>query len=143
MNKNTNLPPGFLSVEEAIKLIESDTRKEPVVDVLFMVNNLPYLRVNGNFNIKLLTKKDGKIVDNGSRFVQIESDFQRISLEHALTEHYKQATGKEIDPEQIGLSSVTAAYDDNGGSTVRPRLNDKPMTKFGDPTIGGNQDVNE
>lgn len=140
---NTNLPHGFVSVEEAIKLIESDTRKEPVVDVLFMVNNLPYLRVNGNFNIKLLTKKDGKIVDNGSRFVQIESDFQRITLEHALTEHYKQATGKEIDPGQIGLSSITAAYDDNGGSTVQPRLNDKPMTKFGDPTIGGTQDVKE
>lgn len=140
---NTNLPHGFISVEEAVKLIESDTRKEPVVDVLFMVNNLPYLRVNGNFNIKLLTRKDGKIVDNGSKFVQIENDFQRVTLEHALTEHYKQATGKEIDPEQIGLSSVTSAYDDNGGSTVRPRLNDKPMTKFGDPTIGGNQDVNE
>lgn len=93
----------FISIDDAIRLIDKDTRKDPVVDVDYMVNASPYIRVNGNFTIKLLTRAaDGRIVENGVKFVQIASEWDKSRLKHAIFEHYKNATGKEIIEESIG-----------------------------------------
>ena len=48
---NNNIPNGFISVEDAISLIESDTRSNAKVDTAFLLRNLPYLRVDGNYTI--------------------------------------------------------------------------------------------
>lgn len=139
-----NLPNGFVTIEEAIKLIESDTRKDPVVDTAFLVNGLPYLRVNGNYNIKLLSRNDdGKIVSKGNVYVQIKSEWERSNLEHAIIEHYKETSLNHtvIDPEKIGIRSITTAKDEDTNPTGRAMVNPTPMTKFGDPTTGGTRDV--
>lgn len=139
-----SLPNGFVSLEEAIKLIESDTRKDPVVDTVFLVNSLPYLRVNGNYNIKLLGRADdGKIVSKGSVYVQIRSEWERSNLEHAILEHYKLVSRDHvvINPETIGLRSITTAKDEDTNPTGQAMINPKPMTKYGDSTAGGERNV--
>lgn len=143
-NMNNNLQPGFITIAEAIKLIESDTRKDPVVDGDFLVDSSPYIRVGGNFNIKLLTRaKDGRIVDNGNRYVQITSEWEKAQLVHAIFEHYKQATGKALKPEEIGVHSITTAIDEDKNPTGAIREMDEPMTKVGDATVGGESEINE
>ena len=142
--QETTLPPGFISIDEAISLIESDTRKNAVVDTAFLLRNLPYLRKDGNYNIKLLTRNsDGKIVTNGSKFVQIETEWDKSRLEHAIVDHYKKVTGRNVEPEKIGLRSMTTTVDEDTNPAGRVIANKKPMTKYGDPTSGGSREVVE
>jgi len=141
-----SLPAGFISIEDAVELIESDKRDNPVVDTAFMLRGLPYLRVNGNYNIKLLKRdENGRIVENGSKFVQIASEWERAQLEHAIVEHYKKTSRdhREIDPATIGLASLTTTIDEDKNPTGRLSVNDQPMTKYGDPTSGGEKTVEE
>ena len=139
-----NVTGKIISVDEAIEIIETDNRQNPVVDTVFLVNSLPYLRVNGNYTIKLLGRNaDGKIVSKGSTFARITSDWELSKLKHAITEHYKENTRNhiEINPDAIGVRSVTTAMDEDNNPTGRAMINPKPMTKFGDPTTGGTKEV--
>ena len=101
--QNNNLPNGFISVMDAIALIESDSRSDAKVDTAFLLRNLPYLRVDGNYNIKKLKHENGKVVEDGEVYVTISSEYEKAMLEHAITEHYKNVTGRIVDPEKIGL----------------------------------------
>lgn len=130
--QNNNLPNGFISIEEAIKLIESDTRSDAKVDTAFLLRNLPYLRVDGNYTIKKLKHKDGKVVADGQTYVHISSEYDRAILQHAITEHYKNVTGRIVDPETIGLRSLTTAVDDQKNPGGRIAKNDKPRVQAGD-----------
>lgn len=142
--QNTNLPNGFIPVMDAIKLIESDSRTDAKVDTAFLLRNLPYLRVDGNYNIKKLKHVDGKVVEDGEVYVMIASEYERAMLEHAITEHYKNVTGRVVDPEQIGLRSITTAVDDEKNANGYLMNNDKPMVKAGDDLVSGvNQSVKE
>lgn len=142
--QNNNLPNGFITVADAIKLIESDSRSDAKVDTAFLLRNLPYLRVDGNYNIKKLKHENGKVVEDGEVYVTVSSEYEKAMLEHAITEHYKNVTGRIVDPEKIGLRSVTTAVDDEKNAGGRLMVNDKPMIKAGDDIVSGvNQTVNE
>lgn len=130
--QNNYIPTGFISVEEAIKLIESDSRSDAKVDTSFLLRNLPYLRVDGNYTIKKLKHKDGKVVPNGETFVQIRSEYDKAMLQHAITEHYRNVTGQIVDPETIGLRSLTTAVDDEANPQGRVTSNKKPLIKAGE-----------
>lgn len=141
--QNNNIPIGFISLEEAIKLIESDTRSNAKVDTSFLLNNLPYLRVDGNYTIKKLKHEGGKVVPDGKTQVQIRSEYERAMLEHAIVEHYKLVTGYDINPESIGLRSMTTAVDDEKNPGGRVTKNEKPLTRAGDDLGSGNRTVAE
>lgn len=142
--QNTNLPNGFIPVMDAIKLIESDSRTDAKVDTAFLLRNLPYLRVDGNYNIKKLKHENGKVVEDGEVYVMIASEYERAMLEHAITEHYKNVTGRIVNPENIGLRSITTAVDDEKNANGYLMNNDKPMIKAGDDIVSGvNQTVKE
>lgn len=142
--QNTNLPNGFIPVMDAIKLIESDSRTDAKVDTAFLLRNLPYLRVDGNYNIKKLKHENGKVVEDGEVYVMIASEYERAMLEHAITEHYKNVTGRVVNPENIGLRSITTAVDDEKNANGYLMNNDKPMIKAGEDIVSGvNQTVKE
>ncbi len=142
--QNTNLPNGFVTVADAIKLIESDSRTDAKVDTAFLLKNLPYLRVDGNYNIKKLKHENGKVVEDGEVYVMISSEYERAMLEHAITEHYKNVTGRVVNPENIGLRSITTAVDDEKNANGYLMNNDKPMIKAGEDIVSGvNQTVKE
>lgn len=142
--QNSNLPNGFVTVADAIKLIESDSRTDAKVDTAFLLRNLPYLRVDGNYNIKKLKHENGKVVEDGEVFVMVASEYERAMLEHAITEHYKNVTGRVVNPENIGLRSITTAVDDEKNANGYLMNNDKPMIKAGEDLVSGvNQTVKE
>lgn len=128
------LPNGFISVEEAIALIQADSRKDATVDIAFLVKNLPWLEKNHNYTIKLLRHEGGKVVDNGIKYVAIENDYQKEMLKHAITQHYKDLSGREIDPDTIGIRKITTAIEDNNPQG-RPTINKTSNTNIGDTIL--------
>ena len=126
-----NLSNGFISVEGAIALIQKDTRTNATVDVAFLVKNIPWLEKNRNFTIKLLRHENGKIVENGIKYVAIENDYQKEMLKHAIVQHYKDLSGRDIDPETIGVRRITTAVEDDNPKG-RPRVNKTSKTNIGD-----------
>lgn len=135
---DNNLPTGFISVEEAIKLIESDTRSDAKVDPDFLLRNLPFLRVDGNYTIRKKKHEKGRVVDDGNTRCHIFNDYQRSMLEHAIVEHYKQASGRDIDPETIGIRKLSTEVDDENNPQGRIISNRKSSTKVGDNMMSGN-----
>ena len=134
---DNNIPTGFISVEKAISLIESDTRSNAKVNTAFLLRNLPYLRVDGNYTIKKLKHENGKVVDDGEEFAHIFSDYQRSMLEHAIIEHYKMVTGRDIDPESIGIKKLMTTVDDEKNLSGRIMRNTESSTKVGDTLVSG------
>lgn len=138
------LPPGFITVEEAVELINSDTRTNPTVNVDAMLESLPFLRIEGNFNImKMKTDPNtGYAVPAGSTYVQIETEWDRAQIEHAIIAKKKEATGIEVDPMTIGVTNMTTAVDDEKNPSGKFKVNDQPLTKVGEVTAGGSEKEN-
>lgn len=140
MSPKQDLPPGFIHVEEAIALIQKDTRENAVVDLQFLANNIPYMRVNGNYNIRLLkTVEDPvthqhKVVRNGSVYVTLYSEYDKQVLLRAITDAFEERTKVKLDTKNIGINKVTSMVDEEKGANdariVRP--NQESTIKPGD-----------
>lgn len=132
---DNNLPTGFIPVEEAIKLINEDTRADAKVDTKFLLAGLPYLRVGGTYNIRLMKHENGKAVRNGEKFVIIANEYERAMLEHTIVEHYKAMSGNvnfKYDSENAPTKSLSTTVDDEENPTGKIVKQKKPMTKPGD-----------
>lgn len=130
--QENGLQKGFITISEAIDLINKDTRDNATVDVAFLVKGIPYLRKDGNYTIPLLKHENGHIVPNGERFVHINSEYERVQLEHTIVEHYKKASGDtNYDPQAVTKSLSTVVDDEENpkGALVEQK---KPMTKVGE-----------
>lgn len=131
--ENNGLPRGFITIQQAIELIESDTRRDPVVDTAFLLRNIPYLKLGQNYNIKLLTRDDdGRIVENGSKYVQILTERDLVNLREAIGDHYKLVTGRNVDTNSIGLRRMTTVSDDEKNPAAKNIVNEESKIKFGD-----------
>ena len=132
MNGSSNLAPGFISVDDAVALIKSDTRSNPVVDMDYIVSRINWIEVNHNFRIPKIRRlkadeiyrtKRGKIVEYetiGEANVSIMTNFDK----------YRELLGHEYK-EKITRGISTVADDAEGRQAVQPRAN-KPIAKEGD-----------
>lgn len=139
-------PSDILTVKEAIDLINSDTRTNPVVNNALLIRNVEYLHTNfrgGGMNYTIfLVKRDktGKIVPNGVKWVAVTNRRDQTDLEYAITDHYKEVSGREIDPEQIGLMKQTTTLDSKTGNTTgMARRNKESRLKKGDSLETGHK----
>ena len=151
MNPNSNLPPGFSSIEDVVELIKSDTRENPVVDMDWLVAHKVWLDKNGpahNFRIPKIRRlkpeevyrtKRGKLVEYehiGDVYVAINTAFENELLKKTIEDKYRELVGHEYKTLVVkGVSTV--ADDAQGRNAVRPRAN-KPLAKEGQ-TIGGGE----
>lgn len=142
--QNNDLPNGCISVDDAIKLINADTRTNAKVDIEFLLRNLPYLRPDGTYTIKKLRTTDRGLVQDGIVTAIVKTDYEKAILEHAIVEHYKKLTTRtDFNPEAIGLRSLTTTVDEE--TNVRGQLmeNKKPLVKLGDDLGGGDKNIEE
>lgn len=142
MEKN-NLPNGLISVEDAIKLINSHERKNATVDMKFLVGNLPWLSKGKTYTIKLERHENGRIVKNGVVTTFLKNDYEVSILHHAITEHYRELSGREIDEDKLFTRHITTAIDDEKNPTGRPMRNRSASTKVGDSIESGERIVEE
>lgn len=142
-------PKDVLTVKEAIELINKDTCTNPVVRNDLLIRNVEFLRSNfrgGGMNYTIfLVKRDekGKIVPNGVKYVAVNNRRDQNDLEYAITDHYKEVSGRDVDPETIGLAQQTTLVNDNE-SSGKPRVNKEgKKLKKGDKLGSGSRTVTE
>lgn len=150
MQPNTNLPPGYISVEDAVKIIQSDTRENPVVDMDYIVNKTIWIETNHGFRIPKVRRlkpeevyrtKRGKIIEyeyTGDINVFIETNYQKELLKKTIFDKFRELVGHEY--KEAGVRAMSTVADDaQGRDAVRPRAN-KPIAKEG-ANIGGGETV--
>lgn len=132
-NSTSGLPVGFISFDDAIKLINSDTRDNPKVDVAKLIKNLPFLRAKSAFTIFLLKRDaNGQIVPNGNKPVQIASEYEKTIIEKTIIDKYKELTHRDYDKDGSGIRKIT--------STVTDSSDNRDANVNGIPSASLNQD---
>lgn len=150
MSPNSNLSPGFITVEEACELIKSDTRQNPVVDMDYIVSRKKWIETAHNFRIPKVRRlapnevyrtKRGKVVEYetiGEANVYLATNFDKELLIKTINDKYRELMGREY--KELTTKAVSTVADDaQGRDAVRPRSN-KPIAQEGQ-SIGGGQIV--
>lgn len=133
------LPNGFISIEDAVKLIQSDTRSDAKVDTKWLVSHIDWIEEAHNFRIPLMKTVAGKGAQTiGSKYVQITTSYEKEYLKKAIRDHYKDMVGHEYDAPVVRAVSSVADEEQSGGA-VRPRKS-KPIAKEG-TVIGSGETV--
>lgn len=145
MQPKETLSPGFTPIDEAVALIKSDTRANPVVDMDYLVSRLRWVEVGHNFRIpkqrrlspdEMYRTKRGRLMEyetTGEVNIYIATAFDKELVRQTILEKFRELAGHEYR-EQITKGRSTVADDAQGKDAVRPRGN-TPNTKEGD-TIG-------
>lgn len=150
MNPSTNqLSPGFIEVEKACELINSDSREKPVVDMDYLVAHIAWIETSHNFRIPKIKRlapedvyrtKRGKIIEYeniGDAYVYIATNFEKELLKKTILDKYKELVGHEY--KELGVRARSTVADDaQGKAAVQPRNNSKPIAKEG-AVIGGGE----
>lgn len=127
----------FITVKEAIELIKSDTRQNPVVDIKQMVESYNSIELFHNYRIPLLTlDKNGNVVENGNRFITFEKELDVLMFKDVVLSHYREMTSARYDEEAITnpTRSITTVNDPEKNPTSRPQANPNGA-KVGDDGI--------
>lgn len=141
MTPNSNLNPGFVSIDEAVALINSDTRQNPVVDMDYIASHAIWIETNHNFRIPKVRRlapeevrktRYGKIVEyetTGEVNVAINTNYEKELLKKTIYDKYRELAGREYKEATLKARS-TVADDAQGKAAVQPR-NNKPIAKEG------------
>lgn len=152
MQNNNQLPPGYSSVDEAVSLINSDTRENPVVDMDYLIGHTDWIETNHNFRIPKVRRLNqdeirrtryGKIKEYetiGEVNVRIDTNYQKEFLKKTIFDKYRELVGHEYRAATVRARS-TVADDAQGKAAVQPRANAKPIAKEG-AIIGGGETIN-
>ena len=127
----------FITVKEAIELIKSDTRQNPVVDIKQMVENYNFIELFHNYRIPLLTlDKNGNVVENGNRYITFEKELDVLMFKDVVLSHYREMTSARYEEEAITnpTRSITTVNDPEKNPTSRPQANPNGA-KVGDDGI--------
>lgn len=115
------LPKGFITIEEAVKLINSDSRKEAKVDTRWLVKHIDWIEEKHNFRIPLMKTTDkNTVVQTGNRYVEIVTSFDKELMKKTIRDHYRDMVGHEYDA-PVTKAVSTVADDEQSGGAVRPR----------------------
>jgi hypothetical protein len=146
---SNSLPKGFISVDEAVKLIESNTFNNPVVDINYLIHHLDWCEVAHNFTIPkvriataeeykaLLARYPGRrpseLIRLGNLTVTLYSNYEVEYLKKTIRDNYAKVSGHQYKP--VMTKGVTTVKDQGENDSVAPRRTKKTVAKEGD-TIG-------
>ena len=142
MQPNTNLSPGFIEVSEACKIIESDSRENPVVDMDYLISHVVWIETGHNFRIPKIRRlkpeefkktKRGQVIEYeniGDIYVYLATNYQTELLKETIYAKYRELVGHDYKEAGV-IARSTVADDAQGKAAVRPRNNPKPIAKEG------------
>lgn len=112
------LPKGFISVEDAIALVQANTAEKPTVDIAHMATNAEYIQVGKNFTIHL---------PNGTTWVYISKNSEKAMLEEAIQENVRKTRGIDLQLGMVRLRKNTTVVDTekNPQGRILPNPEDK------------------
>ena len=148
MNNNP-LRTGFISVNDAVALINSDKRDDAKVDTQWLTGHIDWIEEAHNFRIPVVrfaTKEEieaqrkahpgrrpNGLINLGSKYVEITTSYEKELLKKTIRDHYREMAGREYAEETTrGISTV---MDEETGNSERPRRTKKTIAKEGE-TIG-------
>lgn len=129
MDNNNRLAPGFITAQSAVKLINSDTMENPKVNISWCAENLSFLAPRHNFTIKLVKKTpEGKIVENGKTQTYVENDYDKVILEKAILDKFRELTNRDYTRNLRRLSTTVTDKDGEANMMGRPVSNSSSTT---------------
>ena len=136
-------PSDFITVKEAIALIDTDTRTNPTVDDQELIRSVEFLHTNlrgndMNFRIpKVKYDENKKIVPNGIVYAKVTNSREASELAWAIEDHYKKLSGKTIDSQTMGLQRQSTTVEESTNFEGRPHNNPDSTIKMGDELTTG------
>lgn len=143
---SNSLPNGFISVEDTVELINTNTYKEPTVDIRYLVGHLDWVEEAHNFRIpkvRLITKEEfqkyikghngrrpSELVQLGSVFVGIQTSYEKELIKKTIRDNYKKVSGREF--QQQVTRGISTVKDEETGGSERPRATKKTIAKEGE-----------
>lgn len=143
---NNSLPNGFISIDDAVELIKTNTFNTPTIDIRWLVGHMDWIEEAHNFRIpkvRLITKEEyadymekhhgrrpSELVQLGSVFVAINTSFEKELLRKTIRDNYRDVAGREyVQQTTRGISTVK---DEETGGSERPRATKKTIAKEGE-----------
>ena len=140
-----SLPNGFITVDEAVKLINTNTFDKPTVDIKYLVGHLDWIELAHNFRIpkaRLITKeeyaelikrypgrKPSELVKVGSENVMLRTSYDVELLKKTIRDNWRECTGHEY--RKGATRGITTVIDEEKGSDVKPRSTKNTIAKEG------------
>lgn len=139
MQKKYELPTGYISVEDAVKLIKdydgSVSQTVPFLDITGMVSRHRWIEPAHTFRIRYVTLGKDKLgrpteISQKSIWTFVMDDYEAELLKHALADKYRELAHQEFNMQNV--KKVATTYDDQEGNSVKPRINKHSNTTAGD-----------
>lgn len=142
----SSLPKGFISVEDAVKLINTNTFDKPTVDIKYLIGHKDWIEIAHNFRIpkvRLATKEE--VMDEMKRrpgrrpselivlenvYVTLRTAFEVEYLKKTIRDNYAGIVGHEY--KEIHTRGMTSVIDQESGASHIPRRTKKTVAKEGD-----------
>ena len=139
--QDNNLAPGFITVDDAVKLIKSDSRENPVIDMDYLISRIKWVETAHNFRIPKIRRlkpeevkktKRGKVIEYetiGNAYIYISTNYEKELVRKTILDKFKELVGREYKEQTVRAMS-TVADDAEGRAAVKPRTN-KPIAREG------------
>lgn len=149
------LPKGFIEVEDAVKLIKSNTFDNPTVDIRYLALRTLWIEVNHNLaipKVRLITKEEyaeklakrpgrrpKELVSMGKANIMLRSSYDVELIKKTILDNFKETSGHDYVP--VLTRGVTTVSDQEDGGNVTPRKTKKTIAKEGELISSGKVDT--
>lgn len=141
----SSLPNGFITVEDAVDLIKTNTFEKPTVDIKYLVGHLDWVEVAHNFRIprvRLVTKEEyaellkkfpGRCPSELTRVsdenVTLRTSYEVELLKKTIRDNYRDITGHAYS--KANTRGITTVIDEEKGTDAAPRATKNTIAKEG------------
>lgn len=141
----SSLPNGFITVEDAVDLIKTNTFEKPTVDIRYLVGHLDWVEVAHNFRIpkvRLVTKEEyaellkkfpgrrpSELTSVADEYVTLRTSYEVELLKKTIRDNYRDITGHAYS--KANTRGITTVIDEEKGTDAAPRATKNTIAKEG------------
>ena len=141
----SSLPNGFITVEDAVDLIKTNTFEKPTVDIRYLVGHLDWVEVAHNFRIpkvRLVTKEEyaellkkfpgrrpSELTSIADEYVTLRTSYEVELLKKTIRDNYRDITGHAY--RKANTRGITTVIDEEKGTDAAPRATKNTIAKEG------------
>ena len=141
----SSLPNGFITVEDAVDLIKTNTFEKPTVDIKYLVGHLDWVEVAHNFRIpkvRLVTKEEyaellkkfpgrrpSELTSIADEYVTLRTSYEVELLKKTIRDNYRDITGHAYN--KANTRGITTVIDEEKGTDAAPRATKNTIAKEG------------
>lgn len=141
----SSLPNGFITVEDAVDLIKTNTFEKPTVDIKYLVGHLDWVEVAHNFRIpkvRLVTKEEyaellkkfpgrrpSELTSVADEYVTLRTSYEVELLKKTIRDNYRDITGHAYN--KANTRGITTVIDEEKGTDAAPRATKNTIAKEG------------